>query len=181
MTNPHIAAHYTRTAVTLHWILAIGLIGLFGLGLYMVSLPFSPQRLLYYNWHKWAGATVLLLSVVRLAWRMVHPVPASAPMAAWQRRSANAMHALLYALSFAVPLVGWMYSSASGFPVVVFALLPLPDLVSADQALAQFFKQVHAALAWTLMALATAHIGAALKHQFVDRDGLVYRMWPSRD
>lgn len=167
-------------AVTLHWLLAIGLVGLFGFGLYMSSLPFSPQRLLYFNWHKWAGITVLLLSAVRLVWRMTHPIPADIPMAVWQVRAAHAVHALLYILSFAVPLAGWMYSSASGFPVVLFAWLPLPDLVSADQALAQSLKQVHAALAWTLMALAAAHIGAALKHQFVDHDGLVRRMWPAR-
>lgn len=179
---PHmrVADHYTRTAVVLHWLLAIGLAGLFGFGLYMSSLPFSPQRLLYYNWHKWAGITVLLLSTVRLAWRMTHAVPAAVPMAAWQRRAAHAMHALLYALSIAVPLAGWMYSSASGFPVVLCGLLPLPDLVSADRALAQSLKQVHAALAWTLMVLAATHAGAALKHQFVDRDGLVRRIWPAR-
>ena len=145
-----VAARYTRTAVTLHWVLAIGLAGLFGFGLYMASLPFSPQRLLYYNWHKWAGITVLLLSALRLAWRMTHAVPAAVPMAAWQRRTAHVMHALLYALSIAVPLAGWMYSSASGFPVVLFAVLPLPDLLSPDRALAQSLKQVHAALAWTL-------------------------------
>lgn len=181
MTNSQVAVRYTRTAVTLHWLLAIGLIGLFGFGLYMSSLPFSPQRLLYFNWHKWAGIIVLLLSAVRLAWRMTHPGPVDVPMAVWQRRAAHAMHALLYTLSFAVPLVGWMYSSAAGFPVVLFALLPLPDLVFEDQTLAQSLKQVHAALAWTLMTLAAAHIGAALKHQFVDRDGLVRRMWPPRE
>jgi len=178
--HPPAAARYTRTAVTLHWLLAVGIVGLFSFGLYMSSLPFSPQRLRYYNWHKWAGITVLLLSAIRLAWRMTHPAPLEVTMVRWQRRMARATHALLYALSFAVPLAGWMYSSAAGFPVVLFAVLPLPDIVSADRALAQVLKPVHAALAWTLIVLAAVHVGAALKHQFVDRDGLVRRMWPAR-
>ncbi len=86
----------------------------------------------------------------------------------------------LYLLFFAVPLVGWAYSSAAGFPIVLFGVLPLPDFVAADRAFSETIKPLHGALAWSLAAVVLLHIGAALKHQFVDRDGLLLRMLPGR-
>ena len=79
-----------------------------------------------------------------------------------------------------MPLAGWAYSSAAGFPVVVFGVLPLPDFVSPDKALAEAIKPLHKILAFTLAALVLAHVAAALKHHFVDRDGLLDRMRPGR-
>jgi cytochrome b561 len=167
---------YTRTATVLHWLLALALIVSFCVGLYMVGLPLSPQRLKLYNWHKWAGITILALSLARLAWRLTHKPPAAPPMATWQQRTAHATHLLLYALFLAVPLVGWAYSSAAGFPIVVFGMLPLPDLVAADRAVAEAIKPWHAGLAWTMGVVVVAHIAAALKHQFVDGDDILSRM-----
>ena len=169
-------SRYTAPAVALHWVLALALATSFAVGLYMADLPFSPQRLKLYNWHKWAGITILVLSVVRLLWRLGHRPPPDAPMAKWQARAAHATHLALYLLFFAVPLVGWSYSSAAGFPVVWFGVLPLPDFVSPDKALAEAIKPWHGGLAWALAALVGVHIAAALKHQFVDRDGLLSRM-----
>ena len=174
------ASRYTRTAITLHWLLSLALLGSFCVGLYMTGLPLSPQRLKLYNWHKWAGITILTLSIVRLVWRVTHRPPADVPMPAWQQRAAHWAHRALYTLFFAVPLAGWAYSSAAGFPVVVFGVLPLPDFVPADKALAEAIKPLHAALAWTLALVVLAHVAAALKHHFVDRDGLLARMWPAR-
>ncbi len=171
---------YTSTAITLHWLLALAILGAFGLGLYMADLPFSPQRVKLYNWHKWAGVTILALSALRLLWRLTHRPPADAPMSGWQRRAAHLAHGGLYLLFFAVPLMGWAYSSAAGFPVVWFGVLPLPDLLPVDKALAESIKPVHGWLAWALMVVAALHVTAALKHQFIDRDGLIARMWPSR-
>ena len=173
-------ASYTRTAVVLHWLLGLALICSFFVGLYMTGLPLSPQRLKLYNWHKWAGITILTLSLVRLLWRLTHQPPADVPMPAWQQRAAHWTHRALYVLFFAVPLAGWAYSSAAGFPVVVFGVLPLPDFVPADKALAEIIKPIHKYLAYTLALFVLAHIGAALKHQFVDRDGLLGRMWLAR-
>ena len=174
---------YTLTAMALHWLLAVALVGLFALGLYMHELPFSLQRLKLYNWHKWAGITFLLLSVLRLVWRLTHRPPAlpssvEAAMPAWQRMAHHGTHHALYALFFVVPLIGWAYSSAAGFPVVLFGVLPLPDFVPADKALSELIKPLHALSAFTLAGLALLHIGAALKHQFFDRDNLVARMLP---
>ena len=175
---PTTTARYSLTAILLHWLLALAIITAFCVGLYMTGLPFSMERLKLYNWHKWAGVTILVLSAGRLLWRLFHKPPADLPMPAWQAMAAHATHGLLYAAFFAVPLSGWAYSSAAGFPIVWFGLLPLPDLVAPDKALAETLKQAHHLLAYALAALVLAHVGAALKHHFIDRDGLIKRMLP---
>ncbi len=177
MSSP---ARYTGPAIALHWLLALMILGSLGMGLYMTGLPFSPARLKLFNWHKWAGMTILLLSALRLLWRLAHRPPAEPPMPAWQRRAAQAAHATLYLLFFAVPLAGWAYSSAAGFPVVLFGVLPLPDFVAPDRDLADDLKLLHHGLAYALAAVAGIHIAAALKHQFFDGDGLLLRMLPRR-
>ena len=168
--------HYGRPAVVLHWLLAVAIVGSFAVGSYMVDLPFSPQRLKLYNWHKWAGVLILALSAGRLLWRLWSPPPAPLPMAAWQHRAAQGVHGLLYVLFFAVPLAGWAYSSAAGFPIVLFGVLPLPDFVPKDADLAEALKPWHGRLAWGLAALVMLHVAGALKHHFIDRDGLLRRM-----
>jgi cytochrome b561 len=172
---------YTAPAVALHWLLALMLFGSFSFGLYMTDLPFSPTRLKLYNWHKWAGVTILALSLLRLVWRATHRPPPDVAMPVWQARVAHATHGLLYALFFAVPLVGWAYSSAAGFPIVWFGVLPLPDFVPVDKALAETLKPWHGRLAWLMAALVLLHVAGALKHQFIDRDGLIGRMWLRRN
>jgi cytochrome b561 len=174
------ATRYTPVAIALHWLLALAIVGAFGVGLYMTSLPFSPTRLKLYNWHKWAGVTILAFSALRLLWRLTHRPPADAPMPAWQAKAAHVTHGLLYAAFFAVPLFGWAFSSASGYPIVWFGVLPLPDLIGKDEALAETFKVLHKFAAYGLAALVLAHVAGALKHQFIDRDGLLSRMWPGR-
>jgi cytochrome b561 len=171
---------YTLPAIALHWLLALGIVASFGVGIYMVDLPLSPDKLKLYNWHKWAGVTILVLSALRLLWRLTHRPPPEPPMPTWQRRAAQATHVLLYVLFFAVPLVGWAFSSAAGFPVVWFGVLPLPDFVPVDKALAAAIKPWHERLAWLMALLVLLHLAAALKHQFIDRDGLIGRMWPGR-
>ena len=173
-------ARYTRTAIALHWLLALLIGGAFGVGVYMTDLPMSMQRLKLYNWHKWAGVVILALSVLRLLWRVTHRPPADLPAPRWQQQAAHATHHLLYVLFFAVPLAGWAYSSAAGFPVVLFGVLPLPSFVPKDAALAELIKPWHGTLAWALAGLVGLHVAAALKHQFIDRDGLLQRMRPGR-
>jgi cytochrome b561 len=169
---------YTAPAIALHWLLALMILGALGFGLYMTGLPMSPQRLKLYNWHKWAGATILMLSALRLLWRLTHRPPSDLPMPAWQARAAHATHALLYVFFFAVPLAGWAYSSATGFPLVLYGVLPLPDFVPVDKGLAESLKVLHHWLAYGLAALIALHLLAVLKHRFVDHDRLLARMWP---
>lgn len=177
---------YTLPAIFLHWLLAVGLIGLLIFGWYMVELPFSPTKLKYFNWHKWAGMTILALCVLRLVWRITHRPPAlpakmAAAMPRWQHVAHHGVHHLMYVLFLAVPLLGWAYSSAAGFPVVWFGVWQLPDLVTANSELAEAIKPWHMITAYTLAALIVLHIAAALKHQFIDRDGLLRRMLPGRN
>jgi len=88
---------------------------------------------------------------------------------------------LLYGLFFAVPLSGWAYSSAAGFPIVWFGVLPLPDWVPVNKGLADaLLKPLHNAFAYALAACVVLHVAATLKHQLVDRDGLFWRMWPRK-
>lgn len=177
------ATRYTLTAIALHWVLAVAILGAFCVGLYVDDLPFSPTKLKLINWHKWAGVTILALSVLRLLWRLTHRPPAlpakiESAMPSWQRVAYHGTHHLMYLLFFAVPLLGWAYSSAKGFPIVWFGVLPLPDLVAPDPELAKAIKPLHALGAWGLIGLVALHVGAALKHQFIDRDGLLARMRP---
>ncbi|MBB2487090.1 cytochrome b [Mitsuaria sp. WAJ17] len=180
MNLPTRTPRYTATAMALHWLLAVAIVGAFGMGLYMSDLPLSPTRLKLFNWHKWAGMTILALSTLRLLWRLGHRPPADLPMPAWQARAAHAVHFLLYLTFFAVPLSGWAYSSAAGFPIVWFGVLPLPDFVPIDKALAHQLKELHELLAWGLALLVLAHVAAALKHHLIDKDGLLLRMIPAR-
>ncbi len=178
-------ARYSGVAIALHWVLALALLGMVGFGLYMADLPFSPARLKLYNWHKWAGVCVLVLSLARLLWRFTHRPPAlpaamQAAMPAWQKLAHHGTHAALYALFFAIPLLGWAYSSAAGFPIVVFGVLPLPDWVPVSPDLAEALKPLHKWAALTMTALVGLHVAAVVKHQLIDRDGLLWRMWPGR-
>ena len=101
-------------------------------------------------------------------------------MPAWQRVAFHGTHHLMYLLFFAVPLLGWAYSSAKGYPIVWFGVLPLPDWVPVSESLATVLKPLHALAAYGLIGLVVLHVAAALKHQFIDRDGLIDRMRPGR-
>lgn len=176
-------ARYDLPAIVLHWVLALAIAAALACGLYAASLPVSIARLRWINWHKWLGIAILAASLLRLAWRLYRAPPAlpaavSAGMPGWQHAAHRAVHGLLYALFFAVPLAGWAYSSASGFQIVWLGRWPLPDWVPADKALAQALQGWHAALAYALAALVLLHVAAVLKHQWLDRDGLLARMWP---
>lgn len=170
---------YTRTAIALHWVVAFLILGNLAFGLYMTGLDLSPAKLRYYSWHKWAGITILLLAATRLAWRLGHAAPALPPsMPAWEQRLAHASHLTLYILFFAAPLSGWLFSSASGFPVVWFGVLPLPDLVGKNRDLADILKLVHKAITYSLGSLVFLHAIAAIKHHVHDRNDILTRMLP---
>ena len=172
---------YTSTAIALHWAMALGLAGTLGLGFYMHDLPLSPGKLQLYSWHKWAGVTLFLLALLRLAWRLAHRPPALPQrMPELLKKAAHAMHWLLYALMLAIPLSGWLMSSAKGFTTVWFGVLPLPDLVGKDAELGNQLQSVHVALNFALLTLVGGHAAAALKHHFIDRDNVLASMLPGR-
>ena len=171
------SAPYTRTAKSLHWLMAVLLIGLLALGFYMHDQPLSPEKLKLYAWHKWAGVSAFLLVLVRLAWRIGHPPPAlPASMSRPMQLAAHAGHGLLYVLMIAIPLTGWLMSSAKGFQTVWFGVLPIPDLLGKDKETGELLALVHKSLNLLFVAVILGHVGAALKHHFIDKDGLLDRM-----
>jgi cytochrome b561 len=169
-------AGYTRTAISLHWLVAGLVVCAFALGWVMTDLAISPLRVKMFNWHKWVGMTILALAAIRTLWRLTHPAPPLLPMPAWQRVSAHALHGLLYVLMFAIPLSGWAYSNATGYPIVYLGLLRLPNLVERNKQLGVQLQELHEALGWVLLGVVVIHALAALKHHFVDRDDTLKRM-----
>jgi cytochrome b561 len=174
------ATYYTRTAVTLHWLIAGFILAALFMGWTMTDMAISPARLKTYNYHKWVGITVLTLALLRLLWRLTHRPPALLPMPRWQRFAARGGHALLFGLMLVVPTSGWIYSNASGFPVVYLGKLPLPNLVARDKVLADRWHEVHEVLAITLAIVVALHVLAALQHHFVHKDNTLRRMFQWR-
>ncbi len=173
------STHYTKTAIGLHWSIALLIFSAFPIGLYMHDLKLSPTKLHLYSYHKWIGITVLMLAVLRILWRATHKPPAL-HIARWQEIASGIVHGLLYLLILAVPMTGWLMSSAKGVKTVWLGVVPLPDLVAKDKALGHILSNAHTALNYTLLALVLLHIAAALKHHFVDRDDVLLRMLPGK-
>ncbi len=161
--------------------MAFGILGSFALGTVMSDLPFSPEKLQYFAWHKWAGVSIFILVWARLLWRLYSQVPAYLPsLSARTQHFAQLMHAVLYGLMIVIPLTGWLMSSAKGVQTVWFGLWPIPDLLQKDKPLGQTLELVHSSLNWVFMALIMGHAAMALKHHLIDRDDTLRRMLPSR-
>ena len=170
---------YAPLAQALHWLTALLVLGLIAVGLWMVALPIGFTKLYAYGWHKWIGLTIMVLTLVRLAWRWRHPPPPlPLRLARWERVLAPAAHALLYLLLLAMPLSGWLMTSAAGLPVFWFGLFQVPDLVGRDPQLFELFRATHHWLSRAVILLLAIHIGAVLRHDVLRRDGVLRRMWP---
>jgi cytochrome b561 len=178
---------YGTVAVTLHWLIAIGIIGMLILGKYMADLPNSdPSKFDLIQLHKSFGISILGLSGLRLLWRLVNKVPPlPAHMPAWERYAAHASHVLLYVLIIGIPITGWMMVSASplGIPTIYFGQFEIPHLPGlqgfADQhAAEQQLRDTHELLGDVMIGLLVIHVGAALKHHLWDRDDVLLRMLP---
>ncbi|MDF3836800.1 cytochrome b [Cupriavidus basilensis] len=174
------AAGYGATAIGLHWIIALLIFAAFGLGLYMTGIPgLSMLKLKLFSWHKWIGVTVFALAVLRVLWRATHHAPApAAGTPAWQAKAAGAAHTLLYVLIVVVPITGYLYSSAAGVPVVYLGIWQLPALIGQNDELKEILKLAHIWLNYLMAVIVVLHAAAALKHQFIERDGTLARMLP---
>lgn len=173
---------YTHTAISLHWLMALLVFVTFPLGVVMHELALSPNKLRLMSYHKWLGVTIFMLIVIRMVWRASYkPAPLVATMPQWQQVAAKVVHVLLYALLFAIPLSGWLMSSAKGFQTVYLGLLPLPDLIGKDKVMGDALAALHEVLNITMLVLVASHVAAAFKHQYVDRDGTLARMLPFLD
>jgi cytochrome b561 len=177
------SVRYTKTAVALHWLIALAIIGMLILGWSLDD--FAPEnRGAAFMWHKSIGLCILLLSLLRLIWRLTHRAPAYPnTMPRWQQGAAHAVHVLLYTLMIAMPLSGWAMSSAGGHPVSFFGFFPWPDMpvlsgLDNHKAIAHALDQFHVTAAYVLAVLVGGHAAAALWHHFFQRDDVLLRMAP---
>lgn len=192
MTVANTRTRYGTVAMTLHWLIAALVIANICLGLYFSDLSRDDPSLFgLVQTHKSIGLTVLVLSVIRLLWRLVNPVPPLPPgLSAPLRFAAHASHFLLYFLIIAIPLSGWALVSASplGLPTMYFGWFEWPHIsILADMTRAQkeplrhAFGTTHVVLAWSAIVLVPIHVLAALYHQFIRRDDVLKRMLPGTD
>jgi cytochrome b561 len=178
---------YDAVAIGLHWLIALGILALIVVGLSMTHLSLSPMtKFQLYQLHKSIGITVLCAAVLRVLWRLIQrPPPLPVTMPPLERRAAEGAHVALYAFLFFLPLTGWALVSASPFniPTVLYGLIPWPHLpvlsTLTDKApVEHVLKIAHGKGAWLLIALAAIHAGAAFRHYFILRDGILQRMLP---
>ena len=176
-TAPQAATRYTRVAVALHWLLAIGLIYQLSLGVWMEGIPKTPPGLRadWFNWHKSVGMLLGLLIVLRGLWRLTHASPAlPLSLPRWQQGAARLSHGLLYVCMVVMPLSGFLGSSFTKYPIKFFGT-PLPRLWEANPDLKALCGAVHTGASYVFMALIALHIAAALAHA-LRRDGVFSRM-----
>jgi len=183
MSAPQPAMHqprYTRTAIVLHWLIAVAVFAQVSLGLWMIGIPKAPPgiRAYWFNVHKSIGITIGLLVIVRLLWRLRHRPPALPDtVPRWQRIAAKVSHYGLYVCMIVLPLSGYLGSSFTKYPIKYFGYA-LPHWGWEAPALKELMSQVHLVTACIFILLIVLHVSAALKHRFVSRDGVFERMFP---
>lgn len=166
-------------AKSFHWLTAAAVAAMFAIAWWMDALPIGLAKLQAYGWHKSLGLSILAVTVLRLLWRLANPQPRFLGESVWQRRASAGAHWLLYGCLIAMPLLGWLMSSAANTPVNLYGLVVLPDLVAPDRGMAELFEEAHETMAYILLALVALHVAAALKHHLRDRDGTLRRMLPA--
>ncbi|QQC65611.1 cytochrome b [Paraburkholderia ginsengisoli] len=169
---------YAGVQIALHWLIALGILGLLAVGFYMVGLPKGlPVKATIINLHKSLGLTVFLLVLLRIVALAAYNRPPLPPMRAWQRAAARITQGLLYVAMIVMPLAGYLGSSFNRFGTRFWGI-PLPKWGWDDPHLRKLFFGIHEVAAYVLIALIVLHVAGALKHQWIDRDNLLARMWP---
>lgn len=174
--------HWGGMARALHWGMALLLVAQVVLGKVGHEMARSPAKLDVLTWHKSIGVLLLFLLIFRLGWRLTNPVPQLPPEEPpILQRLAGWTHGLLYLLMAALPLSGWVMSSAANIPFKVFWRMPWPRITGPNAELAERAETVHEWLATLLIALVAVHALAALWHHFHKRDRVLLRMLRSDD
>jgi cytochrome b561 len=173
---------YGAIAMLFHWSMAAIIVGLAVLGLYMVALPdvgFTTLKVTLVIYHKEFGLLAFTLLAMRLSWRITHTLPELVEMQPeWQKIAARFLQLFFYGLIAALPMSGYLMSSAAGIPVSLFGLYTLPDLAHRNDDLFRRYAFIHQWLSYLLIACICAHVAAALKHHFVDKDDTLRNMLP---
>jgi cytochrome b561 len=172
------AEAYGGLSKFLHWTIVLLLLPQYFLAEAAQALPVGAERFQLITWHKSIGMLVLMLALVRLAWKFGNKGLPGAIGAAWQRKAAAAAHGLLYLLILAQPISGWMVSSSGNYPVTLFGWFEFPAIVGENDGLHEFVEEVHELLFIALLVVAVIHIAAALYHHFVLKDRVLRRMLP---
>ena len=168
---------YHFISKSFHWIVGLMILGLLALGFYMTALEGTPFKFGLYGWHKSFGILVLLLGVLRLVWRFYKGVPESlGTHQVWEKMLSKVTHLVLYLGIFAMPLTGWLMSSAGGYGVSVFGLFKMPDLIGKNKELGGLFNQAHEILGYVILVAVILHLAGALKHHLIDKDETLQRM-----
>jgi cytochrome b561 len=171
-----VPVRFTLVARLLHWSMALLILAMLFIGVGMVSTV-APSYHSLLAIHKPLGMLILVLAAVRLINRVLYPPPPlPSDLPAWQKSLARASHGLLYCLMFALPLVGWSMLSAAGYPIVLFGSVQLPAILPHNVALFAVLRSAHSVLAGLLFATFVAHLGAALFHALIRRDGVLQSM-----
>jgi cytochrome b561 len=186
MHEPITPARYNTVSIALHWLIALGILALVAIGLSMTHLNPAPMlKFQLYQLHKSIGITVLLAVLLRVIWRLTHKPPPLPEMPPIEKAAAKATHGLLYLLMLGIPLTGWALVSVSvlNLPTVLYGVMPWPHLpilseITNKAPVEAVMKFIHGKLAWVLIALIVLHAGAALRHHFILRDGILRRMLP---
>lgn len=169
------STHFGLVAIFLHWFMALLIIGLLAEGLYMVYMPVSLQKLMFYGWHKEYGLLALALVMLRFIWRLTNQVPQLA-LPKLEILAARAVHYAFYGFMFAMPITGWLLTCAAGLPPSFFGLFTLPNVIAANEENRLLLQTVHQFLGYGLIACICLHTAAALKHHFINKDNILKRM-----
>jgi cytochrome b561 len=163
-------------ARALHWSMAALLFAQLTLGWVASGWRLSPIKLELFVWHKTLGVMLLALVCLRLVWRGIDRRPLTVGGPTWQHIAAKFTHAMLYLVMLAMPVIGWIIQSASGFPFRLFGLFPLPALVERSKPVQDLAESLHTGLAWIFVLLIVMHVGAAGYHHWVLGDNVLRRM-----
>ena len=175
--TPHL--QYGTPAKIFHWLVVALLVVQYPLGWLMPDIHRGMQPGAGMIWHVSFGIVILLLIVLRLIWRLTHPVAPESSLPRWQRLGAEAVHWLLYGLVLATTLTGWLFASFRGWSISLFYLVPLPMLSADNPAAGRAINGWHQKMEWALLIVIGLHVAAALVHLFVYRDRIMQRMLPA--
>jgi cytochrome b561 len=169
-------SEYGSAAKVFHWLIVVLLLLQYSIGWLMPDIHRGDKPGTAMTFHVSVGLTVLVLIVLRLAWRLGHPVSPESSLPAWQRLSSEAVHWLLYALVLATTFTGWLFASFRGWSMSYFFFAPMPMLAGDNAAAGKAIDGLHQAMEWALLIVIGIHIAAALVHIFVYRDRVMQRM-----
>ncbi|RXG86225.1 cytochrome b [Bradyrhizobium vignae] len=170
--------HYGTPAKVFHWLIVALLAVQYPIGWLMPDIHRGMQPGTAMTFHVSIGLAILLLTALRLAWRITHPVAPESSLPSWQRLSSEAVHWVLYVLVLATTISGWLFASYRGWSISFFYLTPLPTLASDNAAAGRAIDGWHQAAEWTLLVVIGIHVAAALAHVFIYRDRVMHRMLP---